>query len=421
MSSFDINLNPIEEIIYAHESKNFSFNCGLVLNFDIILDDEKLKNSILSLIDHFPILNTRIQREKKLNRVLLDSFSIKEVFNVLNFSDDYCEDFTNKFDLENLPAFKFILIKNKESSTLKFYIHHTLVDGISQAHMIKELMHIYLHNKPSKSIYSRPSLNKHKLNKWQVFKLLFNSRFRSHYKDISKNYDCLNIGLLGPPSPQAYKSINIDIAGDHFSQLKLKCKKAKSTTFTFILNCLGLSLIKTAPMIKKNIVFAIPINLRPVFKLSSYIGNLVVLTRLEIPYKSFIDNSSVSVLSRSLRSTVSKNFLTQSSQLIFGLRSIFSLKKLEIMFSKKTTSPRQYNSSMMVSYLKVGNNTFPKELKVTSISLLSAIFKSPGLGAVISEFDNKMQVTITYCESEFSEDIINKFISNFTILTAKNN
>jgi len=412
VNNFDINLNPIEEVIYAYESDNFSFNCGLIIEFNKYLNSEKLKSSIELLIRRFPILKTKIIFDGKLQRVPLPSISIKDILTINNTAKVDKQNFVDKFEIHNKPAFHFILSNTEGSSTLKFFIHHTLVDGLSQANILKELMYIYSQGQPSEISYTRPALSNHRLGKWAVFKLFFNSNFKTQFKSTFKKYNCLNIGTISNVNKQDYGIVNIKVDKDNYTNINQKIKNEKCTSFTYILNSLCLSLHKSKPESNNNIVVAFPVNLRPLFKLKSYIGNLVILTRIEVPIDKLKKNTSISYLKKSLRATISKKFLTHSKQIIFGLGSIFSISKLKKIFLKKTTFIKNFNSSIMVSYIKIDDGFFPTNIKVNKISLLSAIFKSPGLGAVIAEYENSYQITITYCKPEVSELNIKKFIAN---------
>ncbi len=412
-NAFDVNFNPIEKIIYAHESSSFAFNCGLSLEFQAKINESKFGESILKLIERFPFLKSKIVSQKKVQRMSLNSVKLSEVFEVYNSEREVKTTFIDKFELSKKPAFKFILVNMPKSSKLYFYIHHTLVDGISQAFLLKELLYIYLNNEPSNIKYLRPSLAEYTLSKWCVFKLLFNKKFKYLLKSFSRKYDCLNIGDMSNESRQEYGTVNIEIIKEDYCKLKAEAKINKCTLFAYIVNSMCKSLRSTKPSCNKNIVLAMPINLRPIFKLKLYIGNLVTLTRLEVPASSFEDKTSIKFLNKALRSTINKEFLEYSQKILFGLNSIFSLKTLKRMFEAKTSKIKSFNSSMMVSYLKVDDAILPPQLKTKNISLMSAVFKSPGFGAVVIEYSNSLQITLTYCKPEYSEEIVNKFIEYF--------
>jgi len=97
-SVFDLSLNPIEEIIYAHESKSFTFNCGLLFDFDVLLDQEKLKKSILLLMERFPILSTCISFGAGPQRTKLSNININDLLVVTSTENFNEEDFTDKFN-----------------------------------------------------------------------------------------------------------------------------------------------------------------------------------------------------------------------------------------------------------------------------------------------------------------------------------
>jgi len=73
------------------------------------------------------------------------------------------------------------------------------------------------------------------------------------------------------------------------------------------------------------------------------------------------------------------------------------------------------NSTFMASYMKVDSGTFPPQMKLKNASLLSSLFKSPGMGFVIVEMEDYMFITLTFCEDEIPVQSIDTLTENLSV------
>ena len=367
--------NFVEKLIEAHETNDFSYNSGIAVEFDVMIETERMKSSFLKVLKKYPKLCYSYKDNKPI-------FDLDHLFTLKTGSS--LNDFTEKLSINEGKGVRLVI--DAELHRIKFYVHHSLVDGICHSYLLKELLNFYVGNEIEISL-NREGLQSGNYSRIQFFRRFLDPNFRRVLLNLSKRYDCFTLVQPNSISRQKYMSKNLVIEKKQLENLKQYSRKLKVSNFNLILEVACQALVKTEPDIRKDIVIACPINLRGVIKNNAYFGNMVGLTRFSISLKDVKEQRSLYSIKKELKNLISKKYFSLMFEVLNYISLFLSKKKLKKIFSKKTMNSTDINSTFMASYMKVDSGTFPPQMKLKNASLLSSLFKSPGMGFVIVEME----------------------------------
>ena len=394
----DWSSNHIEYLISLHESKSFHYNSGIEVEFDIPFERKKLEDSLLLLLQKYPVLlyPLNIKDSSKI---------ISKLFRGENIIVDT---FVETRDISKGEG--LLLSLSTDGKKVKFYIHHSLVDGITHSYLFKELLAFYYNQNDLPTWNRNGSI--HSKSKMKLFLELFNPEFRSMIKSLNQKYDCFTLVEGMSSLNQSYKVSDIKIPYDVLREIKVDSKSLKISVFNYIVWKACLALMKSKDEDKRDIVIACPINLRSLIRNSFYFGNMICLHRFSVKQENLKNNTAHLDIKQNLRKMISKKFFQYSFDSLLFISKFLPKSYLRKIFSAKTVNSSDINSSIMVSHMKMDPDTFPKGCDVKQVSMRSAIFKSPGVGLIVIEGENELFLSITFCHDEIPESKQHLFLTN---------
>ena len=133
---------------YVKDAEKLAYNLPKYINFGDI-DEFKLKEAIIKVINSHPYLKTRIimkegvvYQEPRNNMVIDDLIKIVDL-GTSKIDDDYIDEFIRPFDLSEDPLFRFKIIKGSDGISLLSDFHHIIVDGTSLNLLFNEIASVY--------------------------------------------------------------------------------------------------------------------------------------------------------------------------------------------------------------------------------------------------------------------------------------
>ena len=132
-------VKDLEKVNY-NLPKYIELGCGI--------DENRLKETIIKVINFHPYLKTRIvmdegvvYQERRDDLVIDDLIEILEVDGEID--DAFKKEFIKPFDLSEGPLFRFKIIKNKENIVMLCDFHHIILDGASLNILFRQIASCY--------------------------------------------------------------------------------------------------------------------------------------------------------------------------------------------------------------------------------------------------------------------------------------
>ncbi|MBN1050268.1 non-ribosomal peptide synthetase [Clostridium botulinum] len=280
------------------DKENTAYNIPGAIEFNEKLDIQKVKNTLLTLIDRHEILRTQfdvidgevVQIVKKIGDV---DFDIKE----LNVDDEnelnkVLIDFAENFNLSKTPLIKVGVIRIKDMKEILVYdMHHIISDGVSMSIMSKEFIQLYEGKElPPLKVQYKDYCN------WQR-NLKSSREYENQQKywmnKLDRDIPVLNIATdFSRPMVQQFDGQELKFKLDKCDTNKLKAlaKETRTTMYMILLSAFNILLSKYSG--QDDIIVGTPVSGRNHPDLENVIGLLVntLAIRSKIDFeKSYLD------------------------------------------------------------------------------------------------------------------------------------
>ena len=408
-------LNSIEKNMLAWDREGLAFNSNLVADFSHPLDESLLRNASMTLFLQIPLLQTIIHNNERYvqDQIISPDGQIE----IQTITEAVETEFINRhFDLTKDPPLRILygkLAKEKDTWRLIMTVHHTSFDGVAQTYLFRELMLAY---------QGLP------LTKWTTeimpfrFRDLFKKKF-SLLKRYSLYYQFAK--SLGKKKPQSatlisYPEHTSRIVKHEYFDLGTKGNEiintlSKSHKLSFY-EMVFMAVLKTLDKnIKTNdgkpLVLAIPINFRTFLKVDHFFQNVVGLLMIRFTRDEVKEENLPKLLKERIKEgsvpelTLKPSFLAAISSRLLGINT---LRKIML---KNDLNPKAIYSSVLISALRFSTSVMVMPEHLTPKRLLGhgSLFKSPGLGVIVTGTKDNQVIVIEYLEDLFSPDTIAEF------------
>lgn len=408
-------LNSIEKNMLAWDREDLAFNSHLVADFDHPLEADNFLKAHERLFKEIPLLRTIIQNNE---RYVQDKMtSDKPLIEFQEISEDVETEFLNRpFNLASDSPYRALYGKlTKEESTWRLImtVHHTSFDGIAQTYLFREIMLAY---------QGLP------LTPWTTTILPF--RFRDLFKkkfSFSKRYS-LYFNLLKSlnyKKPQAATLIThperasrkvrheyFDLGARGTDILNAKGRELKLSFYEVIFLAILKTLDKTVTKKDdKPIVLAIPMNFRTFLKVDHFFQNVVGLMTLRFTRNEVQEKNIAGILKEKIKESSAHQLTLRPAFLAAITSKIFGINTLRKIMLKNDLNPNAIYSSILISALRFSSSVMVMPPELTPKRLLGhgSLFKSPGLGVIVTGTKENQVVVIEYLEDLFSPETIVEF------------
>jgi len=143
-------LTPNQLGVYFDCVKDYdklNYNLPKYIEFGSGIDENRLKSTIIKVINSHPYLKTRIimhngvvYQESRDNLIIDDLIEIVEMDSI---DENFKREFVKPFDLTEGPLFRFKIIKTQDNTSLLCDFHHIIVDGTSLNILFDEIAKSY--------------------------------------------------------------------------------------------------------------------------------------------------------------------------------------------------------------------------------------------------------------------------------------
>jgi hypothetical protein len=408
-------LNSIEKNMLAWDREGLAFNSHLVADFSYALDEELLKNAAIRIFKEIPLLRTIIQNNK---RFVKDNFTIPE--NFLSFvpisekveKEFLCRPF--KLDIDSpLRIIYGALSKEKNTWRLIMTVHHSSFDGVAQSYLFRELFLAY---------QGLP------LTAWttKIFPFRYRDLFFKKYgitkssiiffyflKDMFTQKTKAATLMTHPENLSRKVNHEIIELGNNTVAINARAKKNHLTFYETIFFHLLRALDQSIPIEdKKPIILAIPMNYRTILRVDHFFQNVVGLIKINFTREEVKHDNLAALLKKRLKEgslpqlTLKTVFLAALTTKLIGITGL--RKKMY----ENDINPDAIYATALVSALR----TSPSIMGGIKGSLIPrriyghvSLFKSPGLGIIISGTRENQILVIEYLEDLFTASDILRF------------
>lgn len=408
-------LNSIEKNMLAWDREGLAFNSNLVADFDHPLDENLLRQASITIFEQIPLLQTIIYNNQ---RYVQDKVTFPEGQIEIQFITKAAEEeFINRhFDLSKDPPLRILygkLAKEKDTWRLLMTVHHTSFDGVAQTYLFREFLLAY---------QGLP------LTKWatEIMPFCFRDLFKKKFS-FSKRWSLYFQFLksLGTKKPQSATLISspehtsrvvkheyFDLGPQGHDIINALSKKYKlsfyETVFMAVLKTLDKNITTNDG---KPLVLAIPINFRTFLKVDHFFQNVVGLLMIRFTRDEVKRENLATILKERIKEgsvpelTLKPSFLAAVSSQLLGINT---LRKVML---KNDLNPEAIYSSALISALRFSSSVMimPEHLTPKRIFGHGSLFKSPGLGVIVTGTKDNQVIVIEYLENLFSPDVITEF------------
>lgn len=408
-------LNSIEKNMLAWDREDLAFNSHLVADFDHPLDAEAFTKANERLFKEIPLLRTIIVNNERY--VQDKTSSERPLIEFQEITEDVETEFLNRpFNLAKDPPYRALYGKlKKEENTWRLImtVHHTSFDGIAQTYLFRELMLAY---------QGLP------LTPWttEIMPFRFSDLFRKKFS-FSKRYSLYLkfIKSLNYKKPQAATLIThpertsrkvkheyFDLGNRGTDILNAKARELKLSFYEVIFLAILKTLDKTIALKdEKPIVLAVPMNFRTFLKVDHFFQNVVGLITLRFTRDEIKEKNLASILKEKIKTSSDPQLTLKPAFLAAVTSKIFGINTLRKIMLKNDLNPNGIYSSVLISALRFSSSVMVMPPDLTPKRLLGhgSLFKSPGLGVIITGTKENQVVVIEYLEDLFSPEIMLEF------------
>lgn len=408
-------LNSIEKNMLAWDREDLAFNSHLVADFDHDLDAESFRKANEVLFKNIPLLRTIIVNNERYVQEI-DSPSIPLIV-FQDITEEIEQEFLSRpFNLSKDPPYRALYGKlKKEENTWRLImtVHHTSFDGIAQTYLFRELMLAY---------QGLP------LTEWTTkimpfrFRDLFKKKFSfskrcSLYLNFVKslnNKKPLAATLITHPerTSRKVKHEYLDLGDRGTDIINKKSRELKLSFYEVIFLAILKTLDKTIILKdEKPIVLAVPMNFRTFLKVDHFFQNVVGLIALRFSRSEINEKDIVSILKEKIKTGSAPEFTLKPAFLAAVTSKIFGIDTLRKIMLKNDLDPKAITASVLISALRFSSSVMVMPPELTPKRLLGhgSLFKSPGIGVIITGTKENQVVVIEYLEDLFSPEIIVEF------------
>ena len=267
-------------LLYKIQGKSKEFNIYSKLFLPKDLDVNVFESAFNIILQRHEALRTIFVEDNGKPKQKILSYKAIDVpyFETNNVAEIQNAIFTHEFDLDISPLFKIAVVKNDNTFTLFFNVHHIISDGWSMDVISKELMEIY----QAKLLNLEPDLPVLEIHYkdytyWQNEKLTYSKMFlqESYWKEKLSG----DIPYLQLPADYGNKVKNSKTTSAYYTifldeKLKKKIDKvsSKSKTSVFSVFVATLKILVNRLTSEKDIVIGIPVANRNHYQLKNIVG-----------------------------------------------------------------------------------------------------------------------------------------------------
>lgn len=395
---------PSQEQLYIlNEMPTTDKLFNLIMLYDVVgkVEKVKLQEAINKLIEHYEILRTSFDISKdgvvqKVHKNL--NFIIQEV----KIADENLYKFINdtncKFNLNELPLFKIILIKlDNEKEMVLIITHHIIVDGTSFGIFIKKLHEIYnnqficndiLQFKDyavwrKENLVEGTFINKKKYWESQFLKGVPKLELSIASKEVDNNDFC-GSKIIYKLSPSAVESIN------------LLSNELSLSKFTILFAAYSILLSKYGKT--NNIVIGVPYANRKNIDLSNSIGMFINTLPISVEVNSLkkIDGFLKEIQDITLKSF--NNCEYYSEELLRYLQSECNITSL-------------YNAVLIVQNMDIPD-VILDETRLKQVNIPIQYTKTDVTFEIFIK-DNQIEINLEFLRNKYKEDDMYSFVKYY--------
>lgn len=408
-------LNSIEKNMLAWDREDLAFNSHLVADFDHPLDVDAFSKAHERLFKEIPLLRTIIVNNERYvqdqGAHTIAPMEFKEI------TEEVENEFLNRpFNLAKESPYRALFGKlKKEENTWRLImtVHHTSFDGIAQTYLFRELMLAY------QGLPLTPWTTQIMPFRFRdLFKKKFSfSRRTSLYFNFfrSLNYKKpIAATLMTHPerTSRKVKHEYFDLGARGTDILNAQARTLKLSFYEVIFLAILKTLDKTIALKDdKPIVMAVPMNFRTFLKVDHFFQNVVGLITLRFTRDEIKELTIAHILKEKIKGSSAHELTLRPAFLAAITSKIFGINTLRKIMLKNDLNPNGIYSSVLISALRFSSSVMVMPPELTPKRLLGhgSLFKSPGLGVIITGTKENQVVVIEYLEDLFSPEIIMEF------------
>lgn len=384
------------------DTDSLSYNMPYVIELNGKTDKEKIKYSLLSLIQRHESLRTNYlfvngELMQKINEI--NDFELIEVNAKENRIKDVIKEYSRTFKLDSDLLFRAVLINIADDRAVLFIdMHHIACDGISIGIIIKDFISIYSNNNlKNKSIdykdfaeFNNKYLSSDKFKEEENYWL---EKYKDNIPVLNLPYDYYINSNNHIGSMEEFK-INKDLTNN----IKMFIKDKNITMFTFLLSAFNILLSKYSMM--EDIIVGTPVSGRESAEVKDIVGifiNTIAIRTKPEKQKKF--NDYINEVSSEVINDLS-NQQYPFSKLIEKLNDEGNLDSKDlynVMFAYYNIDiPKIELNHLVITERKYNNNTSKFDLELKAY-----------------ENDDELLLNFEYCVELFSRNTIMRIINNY--------
>ncbi len=408
-------LNGIEKNMLAWDREDLPFNSHLVADFDQPLDSALFIKAHERLYKEIPLLRTIIVNNERYVQDKL--IGHRPLIEFLEITEEVENEFLSRtFNLASDPPYRALFGKlTKEDNTWRLImtVHHTSFDGVAQGYLFRELMLAY---QELPLTYWTTQIMPFKFR--DLFKKKFSpsKRFALYYKLIkSLNYKKpMAATLLTHPEKVSRKVrheyFDLGVLGKDI--LNAKGRELKLSFYEIFFLAILKTLDKTIKLKdEKPIVLSVPVNFRTFLKVNHFFQNVVGLITLRFTRDEIQENNIVMILKEKIKASSQPHFTLKPAFLATISSKILGINALRKIMLKNDIDPMAIYSSVLISALRFSSSDMimPSDLMPKRLFGHGSLFKSPGIGVIVTGTKENQVVVIEYLEDLISPEVITEF------------
>ncbi len=393
-----------DKYLLAFDRSDLPFNSYLIIEFDGVIDEEKLFSSLRKFYQLDEI--SRIVPDMNNGKFYLQPFDeekVKRCFRRMNNNDHV---WTEAFNFEESYGVLLTLLPQQ----IVFSFHHALYDGHAQFNWLKDFLDIY----SGKDFSPRTRKDIFKFRKYFIdTKAAWLFEFFKNGLLPAKKKKKVKIARLFDQEPDS-RLVNIKTLEFDRSILDKQSRKA-SLSFSAFVALVGAramdKILRERNESERPIVLFITKSMRFELKAMRALQNLVGFIWIKIDreklhskdYEKFFRDT---YKFRSSESEIKKTLLAAGL-----LVKICSFSRLKRMLESK--EKKVHDCTLIVSSGRTpAEIVFPDDWNVKSLLARGTMHRSPGIGLMVTSYKSKDFLTVEYLEDAFSEETIETFCSH---------
>lgn len=412
MKPLEFALNSADKNMLACERPGFAFNSHLVIDFEAPLDEDRLRSTTERFFSQVPFVRTLIRDGK---RVVLPHPILNNVLRIQEVSEQIEKDFYDlPFDLTKEHPFRMLYGKLLgEENTWRFVmsVHHSSFDGVAQSYLLREFMKVYQGQTPSEWAMTITAFRYR-----NIFKHLGPKRAVGLAMDLCSNLIMKpkkkSLTLLKDPAHKSRRCRYelIEVPADCLKLLNFEAREMGINFFERIsIGVLKVLNQLVAPDGTKPYSLTIPVNIRTSLRVDRYFQNVlgvarVYFTREEIEAADFPQN-----FHQKLKDSSNLGHILMLLATLGFFAKLVGLKKLGQIVQKMDEDPEYIYGSALVTSIRLPLSLDMSQFKIKRLFGHGKMFKSPGMGIVLTGTKDKPIIVLEYLEDLFAAEDIEKF------------